>query len=129
MTDNHDPRLDGIREAGGERYAAFLAAGFREWYSEAGRHGTKYLLQKRIRRGDDTAYFIDCWVHDWRSYRGRHESLPLITFQLEAHFYASGAVPYFTVTRNWFDGSPGEAEAFFADVYDRMGCQPYEQGQ
>lgn len=127
MTDGHDPRFDGLREAGGEHYAAWLAAGYREWYSPGGRHGTHYLLQKRVRRGDDTAYFVDVWIHDWRPYRGRHEGLPLVSFQPEVR-YTCGGGRAFTVTLNWHDDGPHAAEAFFAEVYDRMGCQPHERG-
>lgn len=119
----HDPRFDAIRRLGGERYEAFLAAGYREWYSP-GCHMTPFLLQKAIPRPKPgILYFIDVWAYDASQYRPGFPA----TFQFECQFEArSDERPTFSVTLHDRDHSPEQVEAFFAAIYSRMDCGPYD---
>jgi len=120
-----DERFEWVRRQGGDRYFAWLAAGYKESFQgqPLGRM-TNYLLQKRIRdaRGT-TLFFINTWVYDWTNCS--NWSSERIAYEAEANFNSHGdQPPTFNVVLHRPE-TPEATEAFFRKMYDAMGCQPY----
>lgn len=120
-----DERFEWVRRRGGEKYAAWLAAGYRECYQgQALGRMTNFLLQKRIRdaRGV-TLYFINVWAYDnhrWPDWNGDP-----VSFEAECHFNTHiGQSPTFNVALHHPE-TPEQTEAFFLKMYHAMGCEPY----
>lgn len=121
-----DSRFDAVRAAGGETYATFLRAGYREWWShvdhEQGR--TPYHLGKMIRAGNRRLFQIVIKVYDFRPYRPG----PL-GFSATVQFNTSGPGPTFDV--NLLDAArgPDAVEFFFMKIYDKLACDPYDRDE
>ena len=118
-----DERFERIRSLGGERYRAFLDAGYREYWQGGGFnwHITPYLLQKRIDSGRDKLFFIDVWV-----YEPREGVRPVVGWQPEAQFYLANDGDTFNVTLLADEPTPNGLLIFFRAIYFRMECRPYE---
>ena len=117
-----DPRFADVRRLGGERYAAFLADGYREYYSPSGCHATPFLLQKAFWRDDVKLFFVNVWVYDHSDWQPDYP----VGFQPEAQFNTHlDQTPTFNVTLIDHGEGPGDVERFFLSLYDRMECQPY----
>ncbi|MDE2104071.1 MAG: hypothetical protein KGL39_42935 [Patescibacteria group bacterium] len=120
-----DPRFDTIREKGGPRYAAFLAAGFREHY-QSGPRTTPFLLQKRIIRTSDdaTLFFVNVWVFI-RDSAWCH--IGPLAYEAEGQFDTVDTRRTFNVMLFCEDAKPAEIEAFFQRIFDAMGCRSYSE--
>jgi hypothetical protein len=127
-----------LRELGGEPYAAYLAAGYREFLcadpdAQAASHRSPFLLQKAVRRDGakrgTRLFFVNVWVYDFS--RFDREDYPPVSFQPEVQFNSTSnrddvKGPTFDVTYLGADKSPEAVEAFFLTVYERMACGPYD---
>ena len=120
----HDAFFAPIRQAGGERYAAFLAAGYREYHDRSMFHRSPYMLQKCI-KGEvhSKLYYIDVWCYDHSDHVPDHP----FGVQPEVQFNTHGdQSPTFDVHLFAGEMSVQAIEDFFRSIYDRMGCQPYD---
>lgn len=123
MTD--DERFEWVRRRGGEKYAAWLAAGYRECYQPNPiLRTTPFLLQKRLRdEAGETMLFVNVWAYDWTDYKLRQGEA--VSYEAECHYNGHiGQSPTFDVVLHHPE-TPGATEAFFLKMYDAMGCQPY----
>ena len=119
-----EQRLAHIREIGGERYQAFLTAGYGEWYLESALHCTPYLLQKCIYGAHgDKLYYINVWVYDFQGFRS---AIP-VGWQPEADFTSGDLVSFHVVMHCADTMTPQDIEAFFQRQYEAMECEPYER--
>lgn len=109
---NIDEVFAEIRTVGGDRYAAFLADGYREWYSP-GMRETPYLLQKVV-RADTYLFRINIWVYDNRRYSLEKP----VAYQPEAQFNALRDQPTFDVILHDGNRPPAEIEALFMRIYE-----------
>jgi hypothetical protein len=118
-----DPRFAAIRALGGDRYAAFLAAGYREWYAGHAPKSTPFLLQRGIRDADGTRlYFVHAWAYDRSDYLPERPFGLAFDAQFNGHADQS---PTFNVELFDHGQGPADVEAFFARLYAAMGCEPY----
>lgn len=119
-----DYRFERIRKLGGERYASWLAAGYREfWQDYALGKSTPYLLQRPVEDADGTRlFFVDVWVYDtsvWPNYPGDS-----VSYHADVQFNVHLGQQTFDVGLH-APGTPAETEAFFLRIYNAMGCEPY----
>lgn len=116
-----DDRFAGVRQRGGEKYAAWLAAGYRECYSAMGK-STPFLLQKRFRDASGvTTHFVNVWAYDWSEYRDWHGDD--VTYMASCQFNTSGDQQTFNVELLHLE-DPESTEQFFDRVYRLMECRP-----
>ena len=127
-------RVESVRMADESRsFLALEEAGYKASWCR--RLGLEYqvLLQKRVRgRDGGTLYFVNVWAYDWRKYRPQYDGPP-VSFAPEVQFNAGrddDGPPIFNVSlllpnRGDLIDVPA-MERFFADIYERMGCVPYE---
>lgn len=112
-----------IRTLGGRQYQAYLDAGYREWFSVTF-HATPYLLQKACYDSDgERCFFINVSVWDFADHRPENP----VAYEPEVQYnsHQSDGGPTFRVTLWPGDMTPGEVEAFFWNIYDKLGVQPY----
>lgn len=121
-----DPRFAHVRHVGGHVYAAFLAAGYREYYQSSGFRSTPYLLQKCIRGPKrNKLYYINIWAYDHTKYVGAcHHPFGLAA---ECQFNTRTDLTFNVELNNARDVA--KTEEFFKAVYMRMGCEPYEDDE
>lgn len=113
--------FEAVRRRGGAAYAAWLEAGYRECYSRGGMKSTPYLLQKRVRgAGGSTLYFVNVWAYDWSAYPGW--TGPPVSLAAEAQFHTDAGATFDVELLH--AESPAETGAFFARIYEAMGCTP-----
>ena len=119
----NDERFEWVRRRGGEKYAAWLEAGYRECYCPH-QKSTPFLLQKRFRneRGD-TTHFVNVWAYDWTEYRDWAGDP--VTYSAEVQFNLRGDDTFNVELLH--PESPEKTEIFFARMYVAMGCVPYEE--
>ena len=127
-------KIDDVRladESG--TFEALEAVGYKANWCRHLADDPQVLLQKRI-RGEDrgTLYFINVWAYDWRKYRPNYLGPP-VSYMPTAQFntFSEGSPPAFNVemllpNRNEQLDVPA-IERFFADIYARMDCVPYEK--
>lgn len=109
-----------IRQLGGERYAAFLAAGYREYYTATSLRNTPYLLQRAICRGTQRLFYLNVWVYEMPTEK-RIEFSPEVQYNTR-----SDHGPVFNVEVHPHDTmTPASLETFFLRLYDAMECEPY----
>lgn len=120
-----DERFERVRRQGGEAYAAWLAAGYRECYlANNAFRMTPFLLQKRVRDAAGvTLLFVNVYAYDWADYPLR-EGDP-VTYEAECNFDGfDHGLPTFDVVLHGPE-TPEHTEWFFLKMYDAMGCRPY----
>lgn len=113
-------------------FRALEEAGYKASWQQNLAAEPRILLQKRIKdEVRNTLYFINVWAYDWRKYRPRYDG-PSISYTATVQFNTFGgeSFPVFNVemllpNRNEQIDVPA-TEQFFADIYARMGCVPYE---
>jgi hypothetical protein len=114
-----------IREAGGNLYAEFLAAGFREHLDRSGCKHTPYLLQKRIRDDNGTRYFINVWCYDNRNF----DSARPFGVMPEVQFYDQNDEVACDVTMAGQVYNASHVERFFDHMHANMIYGYYERNE
>ena len=120
MPNHLDPRFNSVRAAGGEVYAAYLRAGFREWWDRMPGASTPYNLIKSCYAGSIKLFQVVIKVYDFREFR-----LGPLGFSAWCQFNTHGAGPTFNVELLDAARPPEEVIEFFTMVYDKMRCEPY----
>jgi hypothetical protein len=80
------------------------------------------LLQKRVMTGNSLMFWLNVWIYIFDGSRGEDERR--VGLMAEASFECDGGQT-FDVTLHKAD-APQNVEAFFCQIYHRMGCQPVE---
>ncbi len=114
-----EPRCEAIRLAAGERYQRFLDCGYWEFFCTTGLRFTPYLLQRAARRGRAKLFFVNVWVYPATDGRA-------VAYQYDAQFLST--ITFDVTLHDSPELDPAGVERFFADVYERMHCQPYDDG-
>lgn len=109
-------------------HEALMSAGYSRHYrpgEDPWLNWSQALYQKRIRVGQDTAYFINVYWYDFRAF---HPSNP-DGWKIEVQFHPyDDSHPTFNVNLlHDEDMTPESIEAWYANVYRALGCSPHER--
>lgn len=104
---------------------ALLAAGYKE-YPERLKQGVKHAFQKTIRGADDKKlYFINIYFWDLSGLPMPEEIRANNSTSVEVRFYRWDEDRGFDLTKHCeADARLVDIEAFYAMLYERMGCIP-----
>lgn len=110
----------------------FLAAGYKPYHDSFKARGEEHVpddrrmyvgsVQKRVRDGRGTRYFLSVDLYDFTMHQGGRRSASVsVQFQMADEDHAGCAD-----VRRHIEGSVSETEAWFADLWHRMGWGYYE---
>ena len=109
----------------------WIAQGYKKFTSNLKPH-IAFGLQKRFDDDEGKRYFITVWVYDNSPFQDRYEGWAKYSFQPDVQFTMEDGTTFDVVchhTNNvkWGVTSIDDVEAFFYNMWEKLGCQYYEK--
>ena len=109
----------------------WIAKGYKQFKSTI-KPLADFGLQKRFDDENGKRYFITVWVYDNSAYMDRYEGWSMWSFQPDVQFKMEDGTTFDVVyhhTNNtqWGVTSIDDVEAFFYNMWEKLGCQYYEK--